>query len=42
MQEALRPAMKAFILALLPGLDEEGSESFDKVHDGAFSLPSGF
>ncbi|KAG9286705.1 hypothetical protein G9A89_012255 [Geosiphon pyriformis] len=27
----LRPVMKAFIIALLPGLDEEGSEFFDKV-----------
>ncbi|CAG8462540.1 15995_t:CDS:10, partial [Acaulospora colombiana] len=27
----LRPVMKAFITALLPGLEEEGSESFDKV-----------
>ncbi|CAG8507748.1 1615_t:CDS:10 [Paraglomus brasilianum] len=27
----LRPVMKAFITALLPGLEEKGSESFDKV-----------
>ncbi|CAG8758645.1 5116_t:CDS:2, partial [Acaulospora morrowiae] len=27
----LRPVMKALITALLPGLEEEGSESFDKV-----------
>ncbi|KAI7867413.1 Dopey, N-terminal-domain-containing protein [Spinellus fusiger] len=27
----LRPAMRGFIIALLPALEEEGSESFDKV-----------
>ncbi|KAF8510422.1 Dopey, N-terminal-domain-containing protein [Hysterangium stoloniferum] len=31
LQEALRPVMKAFILALLPGLEEETGEFFDKV-----------
>ncbi|EPQ60111.1 hypothetical protein GLOTRDRAFT_101965 [Gloeophyllum trabeum ATCC 11539] len=31
LQEGLRPAMKAFILALLPGLEEETGEFFDKV-----------
>ncbi|GAA5972409.1 hypothetical protein JCM8115_004327 [Rhodotorula mucilaginosa] len=31
LQEALRPATKAFILALLPGLDEEASEWFEQV-----------
>lgn len=31
LQEALRPATKAMILALLPGLEEEGGEFFDKV-----------
>jgi hypothetical protein len=28
---ALRPALKALILALLPGIDEEGGEYFDKT-----------
>jgi hypothetical protein len=27
----LRPAMRGFIIALLPALEEEGSEGFDKV-----------
>ncbi|GAA5982369.1 hypothetical protein JCM11641_006959 [Rhodosporidiobolus odoratus] len=31
LQESLRPATKAFILALLPGLEEETGEWFDKV-----------
>ncbi|CAG8446762.1 2882_t:CDS:10 [Ambispora leptoticha] len=31
LQKRLRPVMKAFITALLPGLDEENSEFFDKV-----------
>ncbi|KZO91887.1 hypothetical protein CALVIDRAFT_601960 [Calocera viscosa TUFC12733] len=31
LQGQLRPVMKAFILALLPGLEEETSEFFDKV-----------
>lgn len=31
LQEALRPATKAMILALLPGLEEESSEFFEKV-----------
>ncbi|KAF8588312.1 hypothetical protein K439DRAFT_1629769 [Ramaria rubella] len=31
LQEGLRPIMKAFILALLPGLEEETGEFFDKV-----------
>lgn len=31
MQSALRPVMKSFILALLPGLEEETGEFFDKV-----------
>jgi len=31
LQDALRPVMKAFILALLPGLEEETGEFFDKV-----------
>ena len=31
LQEALRPATKAMILALLPGLEEEGGEFFEKV-----------
>lgn len=31
LQEDLRPLMKAFILALLPGLEEETSEHFEKV-----------
>ncbi|RDX51932.1 hypothetical protein OH76DRAFT_1400831 [Lentinus brumalis] len=31
LQAGLRPVMKAFILALLPGLEEENGEYFDKV-----------
>ncbi|KAG8881950.1 hypothetical protein FRB98_004046 [Tulasnella sp. 332] len=31
LQAALRPVMKAFILALLPGLEEENGEFFEKV-----------
>jgi hypothetical protein len=31
MQIGLRPVMKSFILALLPGLEEETGEFFDKV-----------
>ncbi|KAG6817586.1 hypothetical protein H0H87_006963 [Tephrocybe sp. NHM501043] len=31
LQAGLRPVMKSFILALLPGLEEETSEFFDKV-----------
>ncbi|KIJ53578.1 hypothetical protein M422DRAFT_73885 [Sphaerobolus stellatus SS14] len=31
LQENLRPVMKAFIVALLPGLEEETGEFFDKV-----------
>lgn len=31
LQEELRPATKAFILALLPGLEEETGEWFEKV-----------
>jgi len=31
LQGALRPIMKAFILALLPGLEEETGEFFDQV-----------
>ncbi|GAA6042706.1 hypothetical protein JCM8097_003757 [Rhodosporidiobolus ruineniae] len=31
LQESLRPATKAFILALLPGLEEETGEWFEKV-----------
>ncbi|KAG5643542.1 hypothetical protein DXG03_000683 [Asterophora parasitica] len=31
LQSALRPVMKSMILALLPGLEEETSEFFDKV-----------
>ena len=27
----LRPAMRGFVIALLPALEEEGSEFFDKV-----------
>ncbi|KAL8666829.1 MAG: hypothetical protein Q9202_001069 [Teloschistes flavicans] len=30
---ALRPALKAIILALLPGLEEESSEEFERTHD---------
>lgn len=29
----LRPALKAIILSLLPGLEEETSEEFERVHD---------
>lgn len=31
LQAGLRPVMKSFILALLPGLEEETGEFFDKV-----------
>lgn len=31
LQESLRPATKAFILALLPGLEEDTGEFFEKV-----------
>ena len=31
MQASLRPVMKSFILALLPGLEEETGEFFDQV-----------
>lgn len=31
LQAGLRPAMKSFILALLPGLEEETGEFFDNV-----------
>lgn len=31
LQHDLRPVMKSFILALLPGLEEETGEFFDKV-----------
>lgn len=31
LQEGLRPIMKAFIIALLPGLEEETGEFFEKV-----------
>ncbi|CAB4494243.1 hypothetical protein RhiirA1_417017 [Rhizophagus irregularis] len=31
LRDRLRPVMKAFISALLPGLEEEGGEFFDKV-----------
>lgn len=31
LSESLRPATKAFILALLPGLEEETGEWFEKV-----------
>ena len=31
LQGGLRPVMKAFILALLPGLEEETGEYFEKV-----------
>lgn len=33
LQADLRPIMKSFILALLPGLEEETGEYFEKVHD---------
>jgi hypothetical protein len=31
LQEALRPSMRAFIICLLPGLEEETGEFFDQV-----------
>lgn len=31
LKAGLRPIMKAFILALMPGLEEETGEFFDKV-----------
>jgi hypothetical protein len=46
MQAGLRPVMKSFILALLPGLEEETGEFFDKVRatfgfvHGGFMLSS--
>ena len=30
--QTLRPALKSIILALLPGLEEEGSEEFERTH----------
>ncbi|KAL8938921.1 MAG: hypothetical protein Q9216_003641 [Gyalolechia sp. 2 TL-2023] len=30
---AVRPALKAILLALLPGLEEESSEEFERTHD---------
>lgn len=38
MQVGLRPIMKSFILALLPGLEEETGEFFEKVRAGFGSL----
>ena len=32
LKSRLRSAMRGFIIALLPALDEEGSEFFDKVY----------
>ena len=37
MQAGLRPIMKSFILALLPGLEEETGEFFDKVRMFGFA-----
>ena len=31
LQQGLRPIMKSFIIALLPGLEEETGEYFEKV-----------
>lgn len=31
LQSSLRPVMKAFIMSLLPGLEEETGEFFDQV-----------
>lgn len=39
LQESLRPATKAFILALLPGLEEETGEFFEKVRRAEMELP---
>jgi hypothetical protein len=39
LQDSLRPIMKSFILCLLPGLEEETGEYFDKV-SGGIILPS--
>lgn len=40
LQESLRPATKAFILALLPGLEEETGEWFEKVRSTpSFKIP---
>ncbi|KAF9960614.1 hypothetical protein BGZ65_012020 [Modicella reniformis] len=33
LKDRLRPCLKSFMIGLLPGLDEEGSEFFDKVLD---------
>jgi hypothetical protein len=41
--DALRPCTKAFVLALLPGLEEDGGEFFDTVrHTSAFLLTCGW
>src|ERR1700729_149561 len=40
MQVGLRPIMKSFILALLPGLEEETGEFFEKVRAGFGSIMS--
>ncbi|KAH9948184.1 Dopey, N-terminal-domain-containing protein [Amylocystis lapponica] len=40
LQAGLRPIMKSFILALLPGLEEETGEYFDKVRPLTFTLCS--
>jgi hypothetical protein len=34
LQSSLRPLIKAFVLALLPGLEEETGDSFEKVRRG--------
>ena len=38
LQDELRPIMRSFILALLPGLEEETSETFDRVRVRRVSL----
>lgn len=40
LQGELRPIMRAFILALLPGLEEETSESFEQVRTIFFASRS--
>lgn len=38
LQASLRPVMKSFILALLPGLEEETGEFFEQVTPFSFGM----
>ena len=42
LEDGLRPVIKALILALLPGLEEETGEYFDKVGAHPARLDSGW